>query len=370
MKVNYSRTRSIGFTLVELLVVVAIIGILVGLLLPAVQAAREAARRTSCGNNLMQFGIALHNYEMAHRVLPSGTVDAKGPIVHLPIGYHHNWIIQILPMLEQQAAYAKLDHSQSIYSKANFPVRSYGFSTLTCPSAGLMDDVHSNYAGVYDSREVPIDINNNGCLFLNSRVRFADITDGSSSTLIIGEKAVDPTELGWSSGTRASLRNTGNPIGRIAGTGSVLPPGFQGGYQDSAGLNSIQPFDAADDEVEPMEPTEAVSSYGGEQSNSSQLGAPAGDAEPWDTEGTATGPYEMSTQPPSKWLQIGDLPVYATKTAFPPGTGVGGFSSAHTGGANFVRADGSVAFMSSTIDRILFQKMANRADGDLVRDYN
>ncbi|MCA9135043.1 MAG: type II secretion system protein, partial [Planctomycetales bacterium] len=92
-------TRS-AFTLVELLVVVAIIGILVGLLLPAVQAAREAARRASCANNIMQLAIAISNYDMAHRSLPPGTVDTKGPIVHLPIGFHHSWIVQILPMLD------------------------------------------------------------------------------------------------------------------------------------------------------------------------------------------------------------------------------------------------------------------------------
>ena len=114
-----------GFTLVELLVVIAIIGILIGLLLPAVQAAREAARRMSCSNNVLQLGVALHNYEMAHRVLPPGTVDAKGPIVHLPLGFHHNWIVQILPMLDEGVAYDLLDHSLSIYSKANFPVRAY-----------------------------------------------------------------------------------------------------------------------------------------------------------------------------------------------------------------------------------------------------
>jgi prepilin-type N-terminal cleavage/methylation domain-containing protein len=102
------RSLRSAFTLVELLVVVAIIGILVGLLLPAVQAAREAARRTQCSNNLLQFGIALHNYEMAHRKLPPGSVDAKGPLVHLPVGFHHSWIVQILPMLDERVAYSSI----------------------------------------------------------------------------------------------------------------------------------------------------------------------------------------------------------------------------------------------------------------------
>ena len=91
--------RARGFTLVELLVVITIIGILIALLLPAVQAAREAARRASCLNNLTQIGVALENYQSAHGVLPPGTVDKQGPIHNVPQGYHMGWLVQLLPYL-------------------------------------------------------------------------------------------------------------------------------------------------------------------------------------------------------------------------------------------------------------------------------
>ncbi len=215
-------SRAAGFTLVELLVVIAIIGILVGLLLPAVQAAREAARRSQCANNLVQYGVALHNYVMAHQKLPPGTVDAKGPIVHLPVGFHHSWIVQILPMLDERVAYGSINHRQSIYSSANAPVRMYSFGLLHCPSdITRMPD--SSYAGVHDSREVPIDVNNNGVLFLNSAIRLDDIIDGASHTLMVGEKQSAAGELGWASGTRSTLRNMGSLFTRGVADGAAVP---------------------------------------------------------------------------------------------------------------------------------------------------
>lgn len=347
-----------AFTLVELLVVIAIIGILVGLLLPAVQAAREAARRMQCSNNIVQLGLALHNYEMAHRVLPPGTVDAQGPIVHRPLGFHHNWIVQILPMLEERVAYDLLDHSQSIYSKANFPVRSYIISTLVCPSTHSgMGGPYSNYAGVHDSREVPIDVDNNGVLFLNSHVRFDDIVDGASHTIFVAEKLNDATDLGWSSGTRATLRNFGSGINMSGPVDATLPPGFAGGFSSGEAGYGGGGYGATGYGGEQFEDDwEDLSSEPGSmatvrQRESKLMGQPV---------------FQMLTSDPKTWMLIADLPEIIPGQPN-GGSDVGGFDSRHTGGVNVLLGDGGVRFMSENLDPNVRQQLGNRADKTLLQ---
>ncbi len=365
-------SRRSAFTLVELLVVIAIIGILVGLLLPAVQAAREAARRCQCSNNLLQLGIALHNYEMAHRVLPPGTIDAQGPIVHLPIGYHHSWLVQILPMLDERAAYKMIDSQQSIYSKANFPVRSYGPAMLSCPSSRFGGGPVSSYAGVHDSREVPIDVDNNGLFYLNSRVRFDDISDGSSYTLFAGEKFSDPTDLGWSSGTRASLRNMGSTFAMTATGSTAMPPGFTNGFE-SLGPQANSGLDGNQGDTNYADESYADGDYGMEAYDMEEDLAGAVSTDPmWqnvrvaDSKWMGDNPLKMRGTDPKTWMLISDLPeVFPGKPN--RGSDVGGFGSSHTGGAQFVMADGSVHFLSVSISPTVAQQLGNRADGTLIR---
>jgi prepilin-type N-terminal cleavage/methylation domain-containing protein/prepilin-type processing-associated H-X9-DG protein len=209
------RLAGRGFTLVELLVVIAIIGVLVALLLPAIQAAREAARRVSCINNLTQLGIAVHNSEFHHEVLPSGVINPDGPIRNEPIGQHVSWIVSILPYMEQNALYSKFDVALGAYAPENAPVRSARVESLMCPSypgTAYNDDgtiAYGTYAACYNDSEAPIDVKNNGLMFLNSRVRYSDIFDGSSNTLLLSEfRYPEQGLLGWVSGTRATLRNT------------------------------------------------------------------------------------------------------------------------------------------------------------------
>jgi len=201
-----------GFTLIELLVVIAIIAILVSMLLPAVQQAREAARRAQCKNNLMQIAIGLLNYEMAHECLPPGSVDPGRPIRNAAEGYHVGWLVQLLPYLDQANTFEHFDFSMSVYDDKNKDARGVRIPVLVCPSIPAARSwPATTYAGCHHDVEAPIDIDNNGVLFLNSSIRYHDIRDGSSSTLFVGEHS-DFVPLGWASGTRASLRNTGSAI--------------------------------------------------------------------------------------------------------------------------------------------------------------
>ena len=222
-----------AFTLVELLVVIAIIGILIALLLPAIQAAREAARRSSCLNNLAQIGIALQNYQSAQESLPPGVTNPDGPIHSVPEGFHMGWLVQLLPYIEENVTYKHVDFSVGVYDKKNAPVRRIGIAVFQCPSYGGptalkatgpadegLDETAAwigNYAGCQNDVEAPIDADNHGVFFLNSHITPRDISDGAAHTIFVGEKLGNQQDLGWMSGTRATLRNTGTALGRTPG---------------------------------------------------------------------------------------------------------------------------------------------------------
>jgi prepilin-type N-terminal cleavage/methylation domain-containing protein len=215
MKSTYSKR---GFTLVELLVVIAIIGILVALLLPAVQAAREAARRMSCTNNLKQIGLALHNYHDSYKVLPPGFIKVYGNGNQLTARGNWSWGGLILPFVEQQPLHASFNVGPVTLSQvvdeavlANPPKLTALKSPLDvfrCPSdtaprtnvareiAGEQvpreATVTSNYVGVNGTWGFPNYLNGTnirqGLFGRNRGFRLADITDGTSCTLAVGER--------------------------------------------------------------------------------------------------------------------------------------------------------------------------------------
>jgi prepilin-type N-terminal cleavage/methylation domain-containing protein/prepilin-type processing-associated H-X9-DG protein len=300
-----------GFTLIELLVVIAIIAVLIALLLPAVQQAREAARRTQCKNHLSQLALALHHYEMTHEVLPPGTVNETGPIANQPSedAYHVSWIVQILPYLELATVYNHFDFNVGVYDPRNLAPQQRQLSVLICPSDVVrsldQNRSSSNYAGVHNGAAEPIDVENDGVLFLNSRVGYDDIPDGSAFTLAVGEKLQSDDLWGWASGTRDTLRNGGSPPNK-GGLALFQPPELQ----DGGGM--VNEDEALRDEEPP----------------------PANDQ---------TEPTERAA----------DDPLLR----------VGGFASRHLGGAQFALADGSVRFISENINAAVFQRLCSRNDG-------
>jgi len=211
-----------GFTLVELLVVIAIIGVLVALLLPAVQAAREAARRMSCGNNLKQIGLAFHNYEDTYKTLPYAYTfflqpGAPGNIMA------HGWGPAILPYLEQGNLQNQYDFSKSIIDANNQKVISTHLKVMQCPSTPKQNRLHkftypagsagsglptqtftwdesagdyaptSGVRGIYSNTAYANagggGSERHGVLRNSEASRVAQILDGTSNTILIGELA-------------------------------------------------------------------------------------------------------------------------------------------------------------------------------------
>ena len=204
-----------GFTLVELLVVITIIGILIALLLPAVQAAREAARRMSCSNNLKQIGLGLHLHHDTHRCLPDGWTGydpSDGtPLFNGEPGW--GWAARIMPFVEQLNLYDGLMHIDlSVTDPQNQAARETVIRMFRCPSDGGENlselggytVATSNYVGVFGATELHDAVQaaisggqcmGDGAFYHNSRLRFADIRDGLSQTFMVGERAVKEAPL-------------------------------------------------------------------------------------------------------------------------------------------------------------------------------
>lgn len=128
---DLARTHR-GFTLVELLVVIALIGALVAILLPAVQAAREAARRTQCRNNLKQIGLGLNGYLLAKSTFPIGCVGCD---FRAPLKTWSSWNLRLLPFIEQRPLRQLYDDTKPYYHADNRAAVSTNIPTFLCPSS-------------------------------------------------------------------------------------------------------------------------------------------------------------------------------------------------------------------------------------------
>ena len=190
-----------AFTLIELLVVISIIAILIALLLPAVQQAREAARRTECQNRLKQLALALHNYHDTHSCLPSGSI-VRGPSFSPLSGW--GWGTMILPALEQTGLYAKCNFSLNNSVGSNRDAIRMGLPVMRCPSDVAPDTIEVDLPG--HSPATIATGNYVGCEgFLSglSSVKFGQVSDGLSMTLMLGERNFAPGKNGGLSFTSA-----------------------------------------------------------------------------------------------------------------------------------------------------------------------
>ena len=244
------RTR--GFTLIELLVVIAIIAILIALVLPAVQRAREAARRTQCKNNLKQIGLALHNYHGIHGVFPSGWISVNAGV---PNAHHGTsgvgWAAMILPQMEQNNAYQLFNSLLPLTDPANAAFLQVQIPAYKCPSdpqpdkftisseatgAVLAELPIANYIGVFGPENLDNCENSpgnlpvmsdgtckgSGVFYHNSSVRLRDLSDGTSSTLMTGERRTNAS-LDWFSSWPGMISEGEESIQRVCGSADHVP---------------------------------------------------------------------------------------------------------------------------------------------------
>ncbi len=350
--VNRSRTHRSpsGFTLIELLVVIAIIAVLIALLLPAVQQAREAARRTQCKNNLKQLGLALHNYNDVFGRFPIAvTWGVFTPTSARP--HHHTWLTRVLPYMDQAPLFNQFNFSLPAWDNTgtaptNRTLVGSKVPALRCPSETGVPDAPGGTKGVWITSYsgaggtdwwaragVDLDAAGNryaeGIFGPHKSNRIADIPDGTSNTIIVGETTAPSTQNGGGFSNGRGQPRWGDPLVRSAFIGAH----FTGDVE--AGRN---PLDRSQYGVAPdgsaMSATSGWFTYG--------------------TPGSGNQPYIFEPTFMSLWGINNDWP---------------GASSLHTGGAQFTMADGTVRFISQNIDWSVFNNLVTKSGGETIGEF-
>jgi prepilin-type N-terminal cleavage/methylation domain-containing protein len=352
------RTARCGFTLVELLVVIAIIGVLVALLLPAVQAARESARRTQCGNNLKQLGIALHNYhDMAGRLPTNINRVVQNLASGVQLANDRNQashLVNLLPYIEQKALHDQIDFklkapafgNQIVAGRPlkNTPVSSYFCPTSSHQKANLATGVaFTNYAGSIGSQQM--EASGKICVMAsivgNGGPNYDDDDDGED----------------WFSYTSKGLTCNGAGPGN---TRSDCP------YQDRiSGAFGRSTWSARFAEV--TDGLSNVIAMGEVRGWCSGFQYTDGWALPEGLWFATTAPINMPTCPGENGVPrnpgVGGSGCQATQNAW---NATMGFKSLHPNGAMFVNCDGSVRFLPQNIDHTTYQMLGDRQDGNSI----
>ncbi len=330
-----------AFTLVELLVVIAIIGILIALLLPAVQAAREAARRMSCTNKMKQIGIAMHNYHDTHKKFPDGGVAGKATSAMSSTSYYLSAFAAILPFIEQQGLQSLYDFNQP-WQDQDPTVPPMIIATYVCPSASVTNPFNdSEFEQLAAAAGYNITGNGSAITYLLNKgahriwcsggavsstvagvfelgggSSFRDIRDGTSNTIMVGEGPIgDNMEVCQGQGC------TGPAASTIPARICWIVPHPHASYIPIL-TPHISIFGSTVDVMNKEFVTESFA---------------AGDS-----------------------ASFSDCSTAAATDA------VTNFGSSHPGGANFLFCDGSVHFLSETIEAATYRGLSTRAGGEVA----